>query len=216
MKRPATSFLAIFLIIHAAAALDLTQVPENSPEALKQAIEAGGGSVEGDPYIATESGPDGKATRVLVFPTPTSLVSLPVMPQASFWAMSGWIRIDQQPYGKSGGPIFGILFGRNDCVLALTADRWSKAGAPSLWSGSVELLPDAEVKESGALEAGEWRKISVSISGNEWQLKIGDSLSKSGVVEGDTRGALHRNGPLLMRVGSFGGAATFPELNESP
>jgi len=215
MKLLATSFLAIFLFIHAAPAVDLTQIPENNAEALKAAVEADGGLVEGEPYIATESGPDGKPVKLLVFPNTTSLVSLPETPRASYWAMSGWIRIDEQPYGKSGGPIFGILFGRNDCVLALTANKWSKAEAPALMSGSVTLFSDEQMKESGAMSGGEWRRISLNISGNEWQMKIGDSLSQSGMVEGDTRGALKRSGTLFMRVGGFAGAATLPVLTEA-
>lgn len=215
MKTLGILFLLILSFTGVSSALDLVQIPENNPEALKQAIEAEGGSVEGEPYLATESGPDGNPAKLLVFPTPTCLVSIPVTLDANFWAMSGAIRIDEAPYAKSGGPIFGILFGRNDCVMALTADRWSKAGTPALMSGSVTLLSDEKIKESGAMEGSEWRKISLNMSGNEWQMKIGDSFSQSGTVEGDTRGAPQRKGTLLMRIGSFGGVATIPDLTEA-
>jgi hypothetical protein len=194
-------------------ALDIAQLPENNAAALKQAVEADGGSVEGEPYLVTEAGPDGAPTKLLIFPTPDSLVSLPVTAAANDWTMTGAIRVDEAPYGKSGGPIFGLLFGRNDCVAALTADKWSPAKSPSLMSGSVTLLTAVQIQESGALEGDEWRKISISISGDQWQLKIGDTFSESGTVEGDTRGALQRKGALLMRVGSYGGAATIPVLD---
>jgi hypothetical protein len=215
MKLLVTSFFVILAISVKSPAIDLMQIPENNAEALKQAIEAEGGLVEGEPYIATESGPDGKPVKLFVFPNPMSLVSLPETLRSSYWAMSGWVRIDEQPYGKSGGPIFGILFGRNDCVMALTADKWSKAGAPALMCGSVTLLTDVQIKESGSMDGGEWRKISLNISGNEWKMKIGDSFNQSGTVEGDTRGALERDGTLFLRVGGFAGAATFPELTEA-
>jgi hypothetical protein len=214
MKKSVLPLLAFLSIPLMGRAQDFSQTPDNNSDALKAAVADAGGQVEGEPYLATDSGPDGKPAKLLVFPSPTSLVSLPATPQANFWTMTGWIRIDEQPYAKSGGPIFGILFGRNDCVLALSADRWSKFGAPSLISGSVTLLTDEEIKESGALEPGEWRRIVLRMDGGQWQLKVGDSFEKSGTVEGDTRGALKRSGTLWMRVGSFGGAATIPELSE--
>jgi len=105
-------------------AVDLTQIPENNAEALKAAVKADGGVVEGEPCIATESAPDGKPVKLLVFPTATAFISLPETPRASYWAMSGW------------------------------------------------------------------RKISLNISVNEWQMKIGNSLSQSGMIDGDMRGEL--------------------------
>ena len=214
MKRylfPLAAFLSLPLVCRA---LDLSQVPENNADALRAAVEEAGGMVEGEPFITTDSGPDGNPVRLFVFPTPGAFVSLPVTPQANFWKMSGWIRIDEQPYGKSGGPIFGVLFGRNDNVLALSSDRWSKAGAPALISGSVILLSDEEIKESGTFETGLWQKVTLGIDGADWQLQAGESFNKSGSVEGDTRSALQRTGTLWMRVGSFGGTATIPELSE--
>ena len=215
MKNLSASLFAILTFALPAFAVDLAQIPENNADALKQAVTAEGGYVEGEPYIATESGPDGKPAKLLIFPTPFCFVSLPITPAANYWAMTGSIRIDEAPYGKSGGCIFGVLFGRNDSVMSLSAGKWSKAGAPALMCGSVTLLSDEQIKESGAMEGSEWKKISLNISGSEWQLKIGDSFSQSGAVEGDTRGALQRKGTLFMRVGGFGGAATIPDLTEA-
>lgn len=213
MKVPLIPLLAALTLPCLSSALDLTEIAENDPDALKQAVEAEGGSVEGEPYLVTDSGPDGTPTKLLMFPTPNCLVSLAVTPTANDWSMRGAIRIDEAPYAKSGGPIFGILFGRNDCVMALTADRWSKALSPALMSGSAILVEDNQLKESGALEGGDWHEITMIISGDEWQLKIDETFSQTGFVEGDTRGGLHRKGTLFMRVGSFGGAATIPKLD---
>lgn len=206
-------FLGLSLI--SVQALDLASVPENNAEALKQAIEAEGGAVEGEPYLTTESGPEGKPVKLLVFPFPSSFVSLPVTPLAANWAITASVRIDELPFRKSGGPMFGLLFGRNDCVLAISADKWSKLDAPILISGATTLISEESFSASGSIQCGEWRKIVLQLSASEWRLKIGDSFSQSGAVENDSRNALNRPGILFLRIGNFAGAATLPELTEA-
>jgi hypothetical protein len=216
MKLAPSLLLSLFAFLASAAALDLSAVPDNNPGALKQAIVAEGGAVEGEPYLSTEAGPDGKPAKLIVLPTPFCLVSLPAMPAVKCWAMSASIRIDELPYAKAGGGMFGMLFGPNDSVLAITGDKWSKLRAPALFCGSAVLLNEEQFKASGAMEAGEWRKVMLSISGTEWHLKIGELLNETGSVENDTRGALGRKGKLFMRIGNFAGASTIPELTEAP
>lgn len=213
MKALASLLLGLSLI--STHALDLASIPENSTEALKQAIEAEGGSVEGEPYLATEAGPDGKPAKLLIFPTPASLVSLPVTPSAGNWAITASVRIDEPPFGQSGGPMFGLLFGCNDCVLAITADKWSKLKAPTLVSGATVLVTEEVFSTSEINEHGEWQKIALQLSGSEWRLKIGGSFNQTGAVENDSRGALDRTGTLFLRIGTFAGASTLPELTDA-
>src|SRR5690606_19326690 len=118
-------------------ALDFALIPENDPKALRLALEAAGGSVGGEPALARETGPDGKDARVFVFPDPESYVALPVTPDADFWNLKVAIRIDEEPYGKSGGTMVGLHFGPNDSILSISADKWSANRAPLLISGTT-------------------------------------------------------------------------------
>lgn len=213
MKVLLTLLFGLSLI--SAQALDLASVPDNNAEALKQAIEVEGGAVGGEPYLATEAGPDGNPVKLLVFPDPSCFVDLPVTPSVTNWAMTASVRFDELPFGKSGGPMFGLLFGRNDSVLAITADKWSKLNAPILISGATTLISEESFGASESIQRGDWRKIVLQLSGSEWRLKIGDSFNQSGAVENDNRNALGRTGTFFLRIGNFAGAATLPELTEA-
>lgn len=214
MKSAFSLALPGLLSLQLAVAMDLSMVPENDPEALRTALEAKGGSVEGEPVLARETGPDGKKVLVIVFPDPASSVNLPVTPAANYWRMKVAIRIDDTPYGKSGGPMVGLLFGPNDSLLAVSADKWSKLMAPTLISGMTTLLSEEKFRSTEAMEAGDWRQVSLGINGNEWHLKIGKMLDEKGSVENDSRLALTRTGTFLIRLGHFAGAATVPVLSE--
>jgi len=214
MKWSLSFALPFLLPIQILFGLDLSTVAENDPEALRVALEAEGGSVAGEPVLARESGPDGTETKLIVFPDPVSSVAVPVTPAASFWMLKVAIRIDEAPYGKSGGPMVGLLFGPNDSILSISADKWSKLGAPVLISGMTPLLSEEQFLSAAAMEPGEWRAISMGIDGNEWQLKIGDRMDEKGSVENDSRGALSRKGTFFIKLGNFSGAATIPALSE--
>ena len=210
----------LFLLCMAAAiaslsALDLTAIAENDAKALRDAVEKEGGRVKGEPVVTTATGPDGATTRVLSFPTPDSFVDLPISPAANFWKMSGAILIDETPFTKVGGAMFGVLFGQNDSVLAIIAGKWSKVASPHLMSGANTLLQDVEFQEGGVPQTGAWQKILLVLDGTEWKLQIGDSFSKSGNIEEDTRDALKRRTGLSMRIGTFTGSATLPDFTES-
>jgi hypothetical protein len=194
--------------------VDLSAVAENNPEALRAALEAEGGTVAGEPVLARESGPDGTEIKLIVFPDPSSSVVLPVTPAATFWILKVAIRIDETPFGKSGGPMVGLLFGPNDSILAIAADKWSKVGAPILISGMTPLLSEEQFLSAAAMEPGEWRQVSMGIDGNEWHLKIGDRMDEKGSVENDSRSALARKGTFFIKLGNFSGAATLPVVSE--
>ncbi len=210
----------VFVLCMAAAsaslsALDLAAIAENDAKALRDAVEKEGGRVKGEPVITTATGPDGTATRVLSFPTPDSFVDLPISPTANFWKMSGAILVDEPPFTKVGGAMFGVLFGQNDSVLAIIAGKWSKVASPHLMSGANTLLQDVEFQEGGVPQTGAWQKILLALDGTEWKLQIGDAFSKSGNIEEDTRDALKRRTGLSMRIGTFTGSATLPDFTES-
>lgn len=207
-------FLSIVLALSSARALDFATIPENDPKALRLALEAAGGAVGGEPTLARERGPDGKEAKAFVFPDPESFVALPVTPDADFWNLKISIRIDEEPYGKSGGTMVGLHFGPNDSILSISADKWSVNKAPILISGTTPLLSEKQFHAAEAMTAGDWRQISMGINGNEWHLKIGKMLDEKGAVENDGRSALSRAGTLLIRVGNFSGAATLPILSE--
>jgi hypothetical protein len=214
MKRTLLLALLVFAAFRPSDAVDLSAVPDDDPKALKAALEAGGGSVQGEPVLERERGPDGKETRVIVFPEPASFVTLPVAPAANLWILKVAIRIEEAPYGISSGPMVGLVFGPNDSILAISADKWSKEKAPSLISGLTTLLPEERFRASDAMETGDWRQIVMGIQGNEWHLKVGKRLDEKGTVENDSRSALSRTGTLLIRLGNFAGAATLPVLSE--
>ena len=109
--------------------------------------------------------------------------------------------------------MFG-LFSGNDGVLTISANKWSKTRSPVLVCGSNFLISEEEFRASGAMETGDWRKISLAIIGTDWTLSIGDSFNQSGAVEKDERGVLARKGPFFMRIGCFVGASTFPDLSQ--
>lgn len=206
--------LLCVLVAELAFGVDLSKVAEEDPQALRAALEAEGGGAEGEPVLARERGPDGKETRVIVFPTPASYVTLPVTPTANQWLLKVAVRIDELPYGVSSGPMVGLAFGPNDSILSISADKWSVARAPSLISGLTTLLPEERFRSSDAMETGDWRPITMGIHGNAWTLTIGKSLDEKGSVENDSRSALSRTGTLLIRLGNFAGAATIPVLTE--
>ena len=211
-------FLCALLAIAAPLnALDLSAITENDPAAFRTAVEAEGGSVGGGPCVTSADGPDGKVQRVISLPTAECFVNIPVETIAPTWTMSASVLIETMPFGKtgSGGGMFGLQFGPNDCILAITADKWSPLRATKLFSGSTVLLPESEFKDADVPQVGSWQKISLGLDGPKWKLKIGDSFEKNGTVMGDDRGALNRHSKLFMRVGNFSGAATLPVLSES-
>jgi hypothetical protein len=110
--------------------------------------------------------------------------------------------------------MFGVLFGTNDSVLSIAADKWSKINAPILSCGPTILITDEEFRASGAMEIGDWRKVSLAIIGTDWSLSIGDSFDRSGTVENDERGVLARKGPFFVRIGCFVGSSTLPDLSQ--
>jgi len=199
-------------------ALDLSAITENDPAAFRTAVEAEeGGSVGGEPFVISADGPGGTAQRVVSFPTAECYVNLPVATLSSTWTMSGNVRIESLPFGKTGfgGGLFGLQFGPNDGILVITADKWSKLKALQLFSGTSALVPESEFKEADVPQVDTWQKISLGLDGSQWNLKIGDSFEKSGTIENDARGVLSRHKKLIMRFGNFVGSATLPVLSES-
>jgi hypothetical protein len=213
----AVFLFALLAFATPSSALDLSGITENDAAAFRSAVEAEGGSVNGEPCVITADGPDGKVQRLISFPTTESFVNLPVDTIAATWTMSGSIRIEAMPFGKAGGGggMFGLHFGPNDAILALSVDKWSKLKAPQFFSGLTCLLPESEFKEADVPQVGSWQKISLGLDGAQWKLKVGDSFEKGGTIENDTRGVLGRRKKLFMRVGNFSGTATLPEISES-
>ena len=195
-------------------AIDLSTVTENDPAAFRAAVEAAGGSVNGEPFVSSTGGPGGTAQKVITLPTPDSYVDLPVNPATNFWTMSADLHVETMPWGKSGGAIFGVLFGPNDLVLGVTADKWSPLKAPKLFSGSTALLQEEEFQAAGVPKEGVWQKFFIHLDSAQWKLQIGDSFEKSGTIEGDERGVLKRRSKLFMRVGNFAGSTTLPVFTE--
>lgn len=215
MRPTRLSILALWLACSSLSALDLATIPENDSKALQTAIESEGGETKGEPYVATAVGPDGTPQRVITFPSPDSYVDLPISPESNFWTMTGAIQIDELPFAKSGGAMFGVLFGKNDSVLAISANKWSKVSAPQLMSGANTLIEDLVFQEAGVPQTGGWQKIVLHLDGEDWKLQIGDSFNKSGTILEDTRGALKRRTALSMRIGTFTGTATLPAFSGS-
>ena len=198
-------------------ALDLSGIAENDAAAFRAAVEAEGGTVNGEACVISSDGPDGKVQRLISFPRTDCFVNLPVDTITATWTMSGSIRVEAMPFGKGagGGGMFGLHFGPNDAILALSADKWSKLNAPKLFSGATALVPESEFKEADVPQVGSWQKISLGLDGAQWKLKVGDSFEKGGTIENDTRGVLTRRSKLFMRIGNFSGTATVPEISES-
>lgn len=212
MKARMSPLLAWFVCGSKLFALDYAQIPESNAEAFKAAVVAEGGFVEGEPYLATEAGPDGKPTKVIVFPQADCFVSLPVASGKSPWKMSGSLLIKEFPYRKASGSMFGVIFGRNDSVLAIVADKWSKLSAPLLISGNNNLITEEQFNEAKPFVTGQWQSVTLELADSAWKLKIGDAFEKNGTVEKDERGALLRSGMVWMRVGNFAGSATIPTM----
>lgn len=208
-------FFLLLATITALHALDLSTLEEENASAFKQAVEADGGTLGGEPYVATAEGPDGQPQRVIVFPTPDCYVEIPVSPSSNYWKMTGAIRVERWGYEIMGGAVFGVLFGPNDYVLALGLGKWSKLNALFLQTGLMELIPEQTFAEAGVPESDRWQQISLVLDGNAFQLKIGSDFEKDGPVEEDGRAALTRRKNLVWRLGSFQGMATLPEIQET-
>ena len=195
-------------------ALDLSAIAENDAAEFRKAVESEGGSVGGEPCVISADGPDGSSTRVISFPAVDCYVTLPVNPPSNHWTLAGAIRVEEWPYEKAAGAVFGVLFGSNDYVLGLGAGKWSKAKSLFLLSGLTNVIEEQEFQGAGIPQAGTWQKISLALDGSDYKLQIGDSFQKNGMIEQDGRAALTRRSKLLMRVGTFKGTATLPVLSE--
>lgn len=197
-------------------ALDLSAIAEDNATAFKEAVQAEGGTLGGEPYVSSAAGPDGQMQRVIVFPTPDCFVEIPVNPPGNLWTMTGSIFVERWGFEILGGAVFGVLFGPNDYVLALGLGKWSKLKALFLQSGLTELISEQSLSEAGVPASDAWQEISLALDGNAFRLRIGSEFETEGAVEEDGRAALTRRKNLVMRLGSFQGKATLPTLVETP
>jgi hypothetical protein len=216
MKLHILPFLVIATLLGPGSimALDLAAIAENNAAEFRQAVEADGGTVGGEPYVSSVDGPGGAQVRAIVFPSVDSYITLPVNPPSNHWTLTGAIHVEEWPFEKAAGAVFGVLFGTNDYVLGLGAGKWSKAKALFLLSGLTNVIEEQELQEAGVPATGAWQKIVLGLEGEEYKLQIGDSFRKSGPIVQDGRAALTRRSKLTLRLGTFRGAATLPVLSE--
>lgn len=201
---------------------DIDNVALNTPDALSKALEEAGGSSGGDVSVVEMSGPDGKMQRVFEFPTVESFVMLPCKSNAKMYKTSVSIDVEELPFTKAGGTLFGVMFGPNDVVLALTCGKWSPVTAPSFGSGQSTLIEASEIHEAQFPSKGMWQKMAIGREENRWSLELwtddaagsSPALSKSDDYIDDDRRAFSRKPPLWIRVGTFRGRATNPTFSE--
>lgn len=205
-------FSGFFLALPSVHALDLKKISENNAVELRAAIEAEGGTVQGDPVVVTAPGPDGTPMLVFSFPAADCYITLPVAPPSNHWTLTGAILVDKWGFEVSAGAVLGVLFGPNDYVLGLGLGKWSKTKAIFLQSGLKEVIPESELQAAKVPAVEAWQKITIKLSGTDFNLHIGDAFEKSGVIEEDGRNALQRRTKLFIRLGTFQGKATLPVL----
>lgn len=204
----------------AAPIFDISSVKENDPGALATALEEAGGKVGGLPMVVMADGPDGKSQRLIEFPDPASFVMWPLNSNSQFYKTSVSIFVDEMPFTKAGGAIFGVLFGQNDSVLALTCGKWDQVQAASFGAGFTTLVEKDEVKESQFPMVGDWQKAEISREAMQWGLTLWTSasgepaLKKTGEYTEDERSPFSRKPPLWIKVGTFRGMATVPDFAE--
>ncbi|MEI8310137.1 MAG: hypothetical protein WCH98_05215 [Verrucomicrobiota bacterium] len=195
--------------------LDLSSVEAGNAGALKAAVEAAGGTVSGEPIVAVEPGPNGKEEKMISFPGPECTIWVPTknLDKGSAYEVSAQISVDVMPWGKAGGVIFGILFDKNGPVLALGADRWSKADAVWLRTGNALLLR-ADVLTEQFPTVGMWQRVTLGFDGMDWRLALGSDFEKKGsaVDVQDERKGLSRNPPYMICFGCFTGRITVPTV----
>ncbi len=213
---PFSTLLLVCLAGGSLSALDLSAIPEENAEAFKSALEAEGGKLGGEPFVASAEGPDGSNQKVIVFPTAESFVEIPVNPPSNHWKVTGSILVERWGYEISAGAVFGVLFGPNDYVLALGLGKWSKLKALFLQSGLTEVIPEQTFFEAGVPASDAWQPITLLLDGNAFQIKIGSDFEKEGTIEADGRAALTRRQNLMIRLGTFQGKATLPTLTDVP
>lgn len=201
---------------------DIDNVALNTPDALSKALEEAGGSSGGDATVVEMTGPDGKMQRVFEFPTVESFVMLPCKSNSKMYKTTVSIDVEELPFTKAGGTLFGVMFGPNDVVLALTCGKWSPVMAPSFGAGQSTLVEASEIHETQFPSKGMWQKMAIGREGNRWSLELwtedaagsSPALSKSDDYFNEDRQAFSRKPPLWIRVGTFRGRATNPTFSE--
>jgi len=201
---------------------DISQVAVNHPDALSKALQEAGGSCGGGVTVVDVAGPDGKSQRVFEFPSVDSFVMLPFKTTSKTYKVTTSIDVEEMPFTKAGGTLFGVLFGPNDTVLGLTCAKWSDVAAPSFGAGLTTLVEASEIKSVQFPTKGSWQKIAIGREGSRWSLELWTEEGAGGApafrkeddyVEDDRR-PFSRKPPLWLRLGTFRGQATNPEFIE--
>ncbi len=213
MKLLSLLVLAMLGLSVRAPAIDLAGVPPDSAEGLRQAIEAMGGSVGGTPSVVMDNGPDGSQQPLLFFPDFVSWVIIPLEVSADSFSVEGAVLMSSMPFGESGGPVFGVMFGpANDYVLGLGTEKWSSLQSPFVQSGNAVLIPEEALAQAGVFSPGEWVPISLSVAGNRWSVKIGTTFASEDETHTDERNPFGRSSGLSLRIGGFVGFAILPAI----